>query len=178
MPDEGAAPKEAPRKRSRLTGTLALVFGVAIVEGAGFWLATKIFGGGPQIAYGEGAPAGNVLEGQEVSPTTQQTAEVELLAGFRVPNDKRGRLYIYDFDLALKTRSDRAEEVKTLIEARKREICDRIARIVRAAEPEVLHEPDLKTIRMQIQHALGEILGDQELIVEVLIPRCVPLRSA
>ena len=65
----------------------------------------------------------------------------------------------------------------TLAKERLREISDRVARIVRAADPAVLHEPELKTLRMQLQHAVGEVAGDQDAIIEILIPRCVPIRS-
>lgn len=156
--------------------TLALVGGVAIVEGIGFYTVTKMFGGGPQVAYGEGESEGHVLDGEEPS-AIPKTVEVGLLSRFRVPNDQRGRLYIYDFDVAMKVPGHRAKEATQLVKERQSEISDRIARIVRAADPAVLHEPALKTLRMQIQHAVGEIAGDQDVIVEVLIPRCVPMRS-
>ena len=157
-----------------MTTMLALVLGVTIVEGVGFYVATKLLGGGPQTTYGgEGQP--HVLDGEApTGPLT--TVEVELLSKFRVPNDKRGRLYVYDFDITAKIPGRRQEEAGTLVAERQGEIADRVAQIVRAADPAVLREPALKTLRMQIQHAVGEVLGDQDLLVEVLIPRCVPTR--
>ena len=165
-----------PKKKSRMPLTLGLVLGVAIVEGFGFFVATKMFGGGPTVAYGEGEHEGHLLEGDEPG-STPQTAEVVLLKSFRAPNDKRGRLYIYDFDVVVKVSRQRTEEVTQFVVDRKGELCDRIARIVRAADPAVLHEPELKTLRLQIQHAIGEVAGDPDMVVEVLIPRCVPIRS-
>lgn len=176
MPDEPTPEKKTARKRSRVTTAIALVTGVAIVEGLGFYAVTKLFGGGPQVAYGEGEARGHVLDGEEAGGMPY-TAEVEVLAKFKVPNDKRGRLYIYDFDVALKVPARRAEEANRLVKERKRELSDRVARIVRAADPMVLHEPELKTLRMQLQRAIAKVAGDQDLIIEVLIPRCVPIRS-
>jgi len=177
MPEDEAPQKEAsPKKKTRVPMTLALVVGIAIVEGIGFYTATKMFGGGPQVAHGAGESEGHLLEGEEAG-TASVTAEVGVLENFKVPNDKRGRLYVYDFDVALKVPAYREEDATQLVTERKREISDRVARVVRAADPAVLHEPELKTLRMQLRHAIGEVVGDQEIIVEVLIPRCVPIRS-
>jgi hypothetical protein len=176
MSEDAASEKVAPRKTSRVTVTLALVAGVAIVEGIGFYTVTKLFGGGPQVAFGEGGPQGNVLDGVEAGGVSM-TVETEVLSRFKVPNDKRGRLYVYDLDLAIKVPRHREAEAARLVSERQGELSDRIARIVRAADPAVLHEPELKTLRLQLQHAMGEVAGDQDLILEVLIPRCVPIRS-
>ena len=164
------------KKRSRMTMTLALVLGVAVIEGIAFYGITKMFGGGPQTTYGAEEPEGNLLEGEEVTDAPS-TVEIPVVERFKVPNDKRGRPYIYDFDVVIKVPGLRADEAKEFVESRKGEISDRIARIVRADEPSVLHEAELKTLRMQIQHTLGEIAGDQDMVVEVLIPRCVPVRA-
>ena len=170
---EEAAPK---KKRSRMTMTMVLVLGVALIEGIAFYAATKMFGGGPQTTYGADSSEGNLLEGDEVTDAPS-TVEISVVERFKVPNDKRGRPYIYDFDVVIKVPGLRAEEAKEFVESRKGEISDRIARIVRADEPSVLHEAELKTLRMQIQHTLGEIAGDQDMVAEVLIPRCVPVRA-
>jgi flagellar basal body-associated protein FliL len=174
---EPAAPAKTglSRLKTRMPMTVVLVVIVAIVEGLGFYTATKLFGGGPQVAYGEEGQ-NHVLDGEDPG-SLPSTAEVELLKNFKVPNDKRGRLYIYDFDITVKVSAYRQEEFRQLVDSRKHEISDRIARLVRAADPPVLHEPELKTLRMQIQHAVGDIAGDQEVVLEVLIPRCVPIRS-
>ncbi len=176
MSEDAAAEKASAPKRVPLTATLALVAAVAIVEGIGFYTVTKLFGGGPQVAYGEGEEQGNVLDGEEAGRVSM-TVETEVLTRFKVPNDKRGRLYVYDFDLAVKVPRHREADAARLVAERRGELSDRIARIVRAADPTVLHEPELKTLRLQLQHAMGEVAGDQDLILEVLIPRCVPIRS-
>jgi hypothetical protein len=177
MPED-EKPQEAPtpRKRIRVPKTLALVVVIGIVEGAGFYLATKLFGGGPQVAHGAGTGQGHLLDGKEVGEVPV-TVEIALSEKFRVPNDKRGRLYIYDFDVTLKVPGQREEEANQIVTKRQSELSDHVARVVRAADPTVLQEPELKTLRMQLQHCIGEVLGDQDMIVEVLIPRYVPIRS-
>ena len=159
-----------------MTTTLALVVCVAVVEGIGFYAATKFFGGGPQVAHGAEGDEGNLLDGAEAG-SVPETVEIELLRKFQVPNDQKGRLYVYDFDLAVKVPGHRKEEIEKFAVERQREISDRVARIVRAADPAVLHEPELATLRAQLQRAIGEIAGDQDVIREILIPRCVPIRS-
>ncbi|MFQ5807414.1 MAG: hypothetical protein ACE5I3_13280 [Phycisphaerae bacterium] len=176
MSEEEASKEVAPPKKLRVSTTLALVAGVAIVEGIGFYTATKLFGGGPQVAHGAEEEEGHLLDGEEPG-SLSATAEVEVLTNFKVPNDKRGRTYVYDFDVAIKVAGHRKEDATVFVSERQREISDRIARIVRAADPAVLHEAALKTLRMQLQQAIGEVAGDQDLIIEVLIPRCVPIRS-
>lgn len=169
-------PEKKPKAKSRVPVTLVIVLGVTVVEAAGFFVASKLLGGGPAVAYGEGETQGHVLEGEEPSPAAN-SAEIPLLSKFQVPNDKRGRLYVYDFDVVLKVPGHRAEEATKLVGERQGEIADRVACIVRAADPAVLHEPELKTLRLQLQHAIGEVVHDQDMILEVLIPRCVPIRS-
>lgn len=175
---EAEAPEKegGKKKKSKLTGLLVLVLGIAVVEGVGFYGLTKLFGGGPQTTYGAEGADGHLLEGEQVK-NVPTTVEISMLERFRVPNDRSGRLYIYDFDVAVKTPGAREEEATKLVNTRKREISDRVARIVRAADPPVLREPELKTLRTQMQQAIGEVVGDPSLIVEVLIPHCVPVRS-
>lgn len=177
MPEAEAPVKEgAAKKKPKVPKVLILVLVISVVEGAGFYALSKMFGGGPQATYGAEGANGHLLEGEEAKqvPTT---AEIEVLNRFRVPNDRSGRLYIYDFDVAMKVPGLRLEDAKKLVTERSREISDRIARIVRAADPPILREPELKELRTQLRQAIGEVIGDQELIVEILIPRCVPVRS-
>jgi hypothetical protein len=176
MPEDAADTNVKSKKRSRMTMTLALVGGVAIVEGIGFYAVTKMFGGGPQVVHGAEGSEGNLLDGEEPGEIPL-SVEVELLKGFRVPNERKGRLYIYDFDVTVKVPGRRQEEAAKLVEGRRGEISDHVARIVRAADPATLQEPDLKTLRLKLQHTIGEVFGDQDIIIEILIPRCVPIRS-
>jgi flagellar basal body-associated protein FliL len=177
MPEEEAPQtEETPKKKRRIPTTLVLIAVIAVVEGAIFYSATKFFGGGPQVAHGANEGQGHLLDGEQVGEVPV-TVEIEVLSKYKVPNDKRGRLYIYDFDLALKVPGHREQEITELIAERQRELADRVSRVVRAADPAVLHEPELKTLRIQLQHAIGEVVGDQDIIVEVLIPRYVPVRS-
>lgn len=174
--DAAAPAADAPAKpKKKFPKTVVIIAVVSLVEGAGFFAATKMMGGGPQVAHGE-ETGDDHLKGE--APTHEKgTVEIELLSKQRIPNDRKGRLYIYDFDLVVKVELSAQESVEKLIAERKSELSDRIARIVRGSEATVLEEPDLKTLRMQFRHALSELLHDEEVVQEVLIPRCVPIRS-
>lgn len=174
MPASETEQDQPQIKKKRLPATLVIVAVVTLVEGAGFYAATKLMGAGPQAAHG--GEGGNYAEGEQPDQAGT-TAEVELLKGFKVPNDKRGQPFIYDFDFYLKVPSADEEVLAEFVENRRGEISDRIARLVRAADPAMLHEAELKTLRLKVQQTISEILGDPEMILEVLIPRCVPIRA-
>jgi len=172
MADE-APPQDAVKKK-RIPTTVVIVAVVAIVEGIGFYAAAKLFGSGPEASYGE--PGEHYMQGE--NPTAQAaSAEVVLLEEFKAPNTKSGRLYIYDLNIVIKVPAHEKERVEGVVAERKGEISDIVARIVRSADPRILAEDELKTLRMQVQHALTPILRDEDLVERVLIPRCVPILS-
>ncbi|GMU80789.1 MAG: hypothetical protein IT450_06145 [Phycisphaerales bacterium] len=183
MADDGkradAAAEPGKKARKGPPKTVILIAIISIVEAGLFFGAMKMFGGGPQVAHaGEEAGGENVLHGEDPAHTKAETVEMELLTKFRVPNDRSGWLYIYDLDLYVKAPKANEEKITAMIEGRKGELSDRVARIIRGNDAAVLSEPDLKTLRTQIRNAIGEMAHDPELVTEVLIPRCVPMRSS
>lgn len=169
---EKTAKEGSPAKpKKRMPTTLAIVLGVAIAEAAVFFVVFKYVGGGPQEAH--------AAEAVTVEPATQPVglAEVPVLKNFRVPNDKLGRMYLYDLDLSVVVPEDQKERVEGLVQNRSGEIGDRIARIMRSATDRVLKEDDLRALRQQMLETLREIFEDEELVQRVLIPRFVPMRS-
>ncbi|MBW7906921.1 MAG: hypothetical protein LC135_07325 [Phycisphaerae bacterium] len=168
---EQAAP--AP-KRVRLPKTTLIVVVVTVVEAAVFVGLFMMFSGGPQPSYGHGEQ--HVTEGPD--PTvTAPTVEIPLLQKFRVPNNIQGVTWIYDLDLVVKVPAHLAEEMERIKAARLNEIQDSVAGIVRRLDPRYLNEPDLRTLRFQVERVLTEISGNSDLIEAVLIPRCVPIRA-
>jgi flagellar basal body-associated protein FliL len=151
--------------------TLGIVLGVAIAEAAVFFIIFKFAGGGPKVAQAE--------TDHPVEAATQPAgvAEVAVLRGFRVPNDKLGRLYLYDLDLSVVVPLEQKERVEGLVKERSGEIGDRVARILRSASDRMLKEDDLCSLRQQVLEALREIAEDENLIQRVLIPRFVPMRA-
>jgi flagellar basal body-associated protein FliL len=153
--------------------TVIIVLIVALLEGGAFFIAIKWFGAGVQPTYGQGV---HVLEDQEVA--TVETAEVTLLQGFRVPNNKDGQLKIFDLDVTVVVPADdeaRLKRIEEDLKSRMGEVSDRSARVIRAASPRTMNEDDLRTLRLQLKTEFAEILGDPDAIMRVLIPRCVPM---
>lgn len=167
---------ETKKKKGLPLMTIGVIAAIALLEAGVFFIALKWFGGNADLAYGESGE--HLLEENEVAEV--KTAEVELLTGFRVPNDKDGRLRIYDIDVTLVVPADndaRHEEIKLAITERKAELSDRAAQIIRSASPRVMNEDDYRTLRHQFQRAFTDVLRDPDAVVRVLIPRCVPMRG-
>ena len=170
-------PAPAPKVKKGLPKMLIIVIAVTVVEGGLFFAAMKMFGGGPQVAHGA-AEGKDVLKGDDPHKSdTVEAVEIELLTKFRVPNDKSGALFIYDLDLFVKVAKGKQATIEGLVNSRRGELSDRVARIIRGNDAAVLNEADLKTLRTQIRNSLGDLAGDPEIIQEVLIPRCVPMRT-
>ena len=101
---------------------------------------------------------------------------VELLVvKFKAPNMKSGKTCMYDLEVYTRIKPDRAEDLKEILLKCEATVKDRLNRLVRSAEQETLREDGLETLRLQIRHELGAIIGDEKLIEEILIPRCTPL---
>ncbi|MBL8880120.1 MAG: hypothetical protein JNG88_13460 [Phycisphaerales bacterium] len=178
MAAEEAPPQAEPKKKKGLPMNVIIIAGITVAQAAGFFFAFKMLGGGPAPTHG--AEGENYIEGEGGHATTQpvQMVEVPLLEKFRVPNKKSGATFMYDFDVYVVVPADHKEKIELLKEERYGEIADRIAQIVRAADPAILNEDDLQTLRVQIQHVIGGIAEDEHLIQRVLIPRCVPIRMS
>lgn len=177
MSEAPAAAAQPKKSNKRVMFWIIAVLVVAAIEAAIFFVFIKFMGSGAELAYGED---GQHLLHPDEEEMEQKTAEIALLAGFRVPNDKDGKLRIFDFDITVTVPDGDAamrERLDEALESRKHAIKDRIARIVRGASPRVLNEDDLRTLRLQIHNALTDVLGDPGAIIEVLIPRFVPLRT-
>ncbi|MFH1745725.1 MAG: hypothetical protein ABIG44_01640 [Planctomycetota bacterium] len=161
-------------KRSWLMTTLTVVVVVALVEAGAVFLTFKFFGTRPNVSYGE---TEHVISDAEAPGEPQEFAEVSLLRKFKVPNNKSGRTVIYDFDISLVVPAGQKEALEELVVARDSAIRDRVAQTIRQASQRVLNEDDFETLRILLKHALGDVLGDEETVARVLIPRCVPIQT-
>jgi flagellar basal body-associated protein FliL len=86
---------------------------------------------------------------------------------------------LYDVSIYLVTKQEFGEQVKQTIKDRDALIKDRIRTIIAQSDPEKLgggSEPGLETLRRQVKYQLDEIIGE-EMISEVLVPRCIPFRT-
>lgn len=167
--DENSADAPPPKKKSK---KLLFIIGgaVALLQGAGLFLYFKMSGGGPAEAQAGHGP----VIAPPPAPEAHLT-EVELLKSFRVPNDKTGRMQIFDIDISVVVPEDKHEAFTKLTEQRAAEVADRVSRVLRGATPDMMREDDLQLLREQLKHTLDELTGDPEMIVRILIPHFLPI---
>jgi flagellar basal body-associated protein FliL len=170
-------------KKKQTLMMLGILLFVMAVEGGVIYFAVKFLGGGPQTVVAEGLATATASgghgggHGSEGEATTAVTPNAELqVAKLKAPNMKSGRLFLYDIEVYAKTKKEKAETLKTMLESYKATIEDRLSRVVRAAEPQDLQEDGLETIRRQVKHELGQIVGDEKMVEEILIPKCTPFK--
>lgn len=175
-------PATSGKRRQTLTMLGILLF-VMTVEGGGIYFAVKFLGGGPQSAVAEGLTTTVVGGGNGDGhgggghAATDIAADAELqVTKLKAPNMKSGRLFLYDIEIYAKTKKEKSETLQKLLESYKATIDDRLSRVVRSAEPQDLQEDGLETIRRQVKHELGQIVGDEKMVEAILIPKCTPFK--
>jgi len=171
---------EASRKTKGRGLSIVTVVILMGVEGAGIFLATRMFAGGvpssstaaeeeshaaPAEGHGASAEHGAATSAGGVAAQT----EIELTE-CRPNNKMTGKLITLKLRVSALVASAEAERAKTLVEANKARINDRVNFVVRSAAPQDLNEPGLETIKRRIKHELAKVLDDERLLQEVLIP--------
>jgi flagellar basal body-associated protein FliL len=165
-----------------LAKTPVILGGVMLVEAVVLIGGFKFISGGPKTAAAvELQTETSAKEGDAKGGTPDQKAPVEIpLVDFRAPNKLSGRTFLYDVNIVVTTKMVTADKVKDLISSRDALIKDRIRTIIAEMDPEKLgggSEPGLETLRRQVKYQLDQILGDDKLIDEVLVPRCIAFRT-
>jgi flagellar basal body-associated protein FliL len=158
--------KKGLPKKAIIVAVAVVILEVATVG------VTVMMSGGPQKIMAD-PPTTATKPAEEHK---EKEAEVKLMDG-RLPNRRNaGRLYLYDMSVVAKVYEKNKEKVKGLIEEMDAEIKDRIRTIVASSGAEALDEPGLETLRRQIKYQLEHDLG-KDMIVEILIPKCIPNRQ-
>jgi flagellar basal body-associated protein FliL len=170
-PDEGqiVVDDAKPSGLKRRLVVLAAILGVMLLEGVGVFVIMRMTG---EPAAGH---AGEVA----VDPAellAKMDAEVSLGTCDAV-NKKSGQSLVIHIVVSARVAADKLNHVTRLIERRESTIKDRIQMILRSADPQHLNEPNLDTLKRQLKFAMEDILGDEELILEVLIPQILQTRS-
>ncbi|OWY72448.1 hypothetical protein B7486_05880 [cyanobacterium TDX16] len=176
MAKEEAKPAEAPEsqeapiapKKKGKFGLIGLVGGLMIVEGAGIFIVMKMVGSDPDPTVG--------ME-QALVPTTKPWAESQEIpvAKVRVLNSSGSRAMLYNVRVVVRVHNENVERVDEFIKGRAGTVEDTIGRVIRSADERHLGEPGLETLKRQVRHELGKLLGDDSLIEQVLIPDCMPM---
>jgi flagellar basal body-associated protein FliL len=160
-------PKPAGRRKNLIFGGIFL--GIMVAEGVGVALVVRYFSGGaaPAEAHQVASDHGlNPAEGEK----KPEDAEVEI-ATFRAQNAKARQVMMYDVNVVASVSGEKQAELKAQLERKRAEILDRFISTIRAADPQILTEPDCATLRQQFRQILVEILGSEDLVKKVLIPQ-------
>lgn len=164
-----AAQSNSGSMRKRLI-TLGIVGAIMLLEGVGVVVAVKMTGHSP--ATGEAA--------QGVQDPAQRLEQMDAELGLvdcDAINRKSGHPVVVHVSLSVRVAPANQEHAGRLIAKRQDTLKDRVQMILRRADPQYLNEPNLDTIKRQIKHELDAILGDEELVLEVLIPQMLQSRS-
>lgn len=162
-PASEAAPAKSSKKKVVAMGGILLA--VMAIEGAVVFMLVK-----PSPASVNAAPP---VEGMTAAADVKpQLVEIEVVK-LRAQNERAQRYVTYDLDVYVSVTDANKDKVNDVLARRKATIQDRLGRIIRAAEPERFTEPDLRTLRRQFKAELGQIIGEEGLISEVLIPSIV-----
>ncbi|MCL2646552.1 MAG: hypothetical protein FWD61_06045 [Phycisphaerales bacterium] len=166
---EAPAASETPAKKSPMLKMTLMAAIVLALEGGTVGI-TMMASGGPKKVTAESLPAAT-------TKPASKDVEIELLDA-HLPNRLSGGGSLYIYDLQVVTTAEKSNETKLteLCKERKASIQDRIRTIVASADPKTLSEPGLETLRRQIAYQVEEAVG-KELIKEVLIPKCTPMRG-
>ena len=166
---EGKAKSPGRKKNLILAGVF---LGVMIAEGVGVGLMVRFFSGGPATAEANQVPGLNPDEGKKKA----EDVEVQV-ATFRAQNARARQVIMYDVSVVVAVGSDKEAELKSQLERKKAAIQDRFISTIRAADPQVLAEPDCETLRQQFHQILVEILGSDELAKKVYRPQFTTYRA-
>ena len=186
------------KKGGLLTKTPVLLGGVMLIEAAVLFAGFKVLGGStPKVApgaeladgkgeegsaeegsggHGEGHGGGSGEKPKKVDK--KKTVEIQVI-DFKAPNKVSGRTFLFEVTFVATTKAENEEKVKAAIKDREALIKDRVRTIIAQADPEKLmgsSEPGLETLRRQVKYQLDMIVGEG-LIDEVLVPRCIPIRT-
>ena len=165
-PAPPAEEKDAPRKKGGMKMIVAAA--VVVLLEAGTVAVTVKMSSGPRPALAE-TPA------TATAAAAEKDAEVKLVEA-KLYNSQSGKLWLYDMQVVAKVSDKDKEKVTGLFAEHESEIRDRIRTIIASSDPKSLAEPGLETIRRQIAYQLEQDVG-KDLVKEVLIPKCTPIRA-
>ncbi|MGA2583230.1 MAG: hypothetical protein ABSG31_08135 [Tepidisphaeraceae bacterium] len=173
--------KEAAKGGGFMTKLPVLLGGVMMLEAVVLFAGFKFIGAGAKNANAADLTLNLKSDGSDSTDSStgkDQTVEIQLLDS-RFENKMSGRTFLYDVNIWLSVKSDAADRVKKSIADNDALIKDRVRTIIAQSDPDKLGggaEPGLETLRRQVKFQLDEIVGDN-MIDEVLVPRCIPFRT-
>ncbi|MCB9851312.1 MAG: hypothetical protein H6817_11485 [Phycisphaerales bacterium] len=158
------APVAQPPKSKKML-TILLAAGLIVGEGAGIFIMTRMMYKQPATA--EGA---ELTEEEQAVQAVEESVEIPL-PEVNAFNKREGRLFLFNLHVSILVHKDRAEEVQKVLTARESTVLDRLNTVIRSADVKYLNEPGLDTLRRQFRFELNQVLGDDTVIEDLLIPK-------
>lgn len=175
MPEAKEKPAEntdekgaAPPKKKKSMATMGIFGGVMVVEGLAIFFGMKLLGSEPDPTVG-------MMETlQTTTAPFEESKEIEV-AHVRVQNANGARTILYSVTIIARVRRENEEMLREFLDNRKATLNDAISRIIRSADEKHLAEPGLETLKRQVRFELSNLLGDDTVIEQILIPEFTPL---
>lgn len=169
-------PEQAPGKpgKSGKMKSMLMVGGLMLVEGVLIFMGVNYFAGEPKATEAAEADEDALAAEADVLSGMVEVSITELDAY----NSRSGRQYVYHMRIEARARAESKDKLTELIEQRKATIEDRINMLVRSADPKEMEEPGLEILRRRIKMELNQALGDDSLVLEVLIPKLLQTRGS
>jgi hypothetical protein len=145
-----------------------ILLGIMAAEGAGVFMLARQFSGGPAVAHAQDVHGLKPDEGKKAP----QDTEVEVVK-LRAQNEKSQQMVVYDMTVYITISEADALSLTSTLNRKKATIQDRLSRVVRSLDPQRFTEPDLATLRQHFKIELGQIVGNEKAVKEVLIPSIV-----
>lgn len=168
-PEEAADKKDAePAKKKKFMATIGIFGGVMVVEGLAIFFGMKLLGSEPDPTVG-------MMETlQTTTAPFEESKELEV-AHVRVQNANGARTILYSVTIIARVHREDEETLQEFLDNRKATLSDAISRIIRSADEKHLAEPGLETLKRQVRFELSNLLGDDTIIEQILIPEFTPL---
>jgi flagellar basal body-associated protein FliL len=111
---------------------------------------------------------------QTTTAPFEESKELEV-AHVRVQNANGARTILYSVTITARVRRENEAMLQEFLENRKATLNDAISRIIRSTDEKHLAEPGLETLKRQVRFELSNLIGDDTVIEQILIPEFTPL---
>lgn len=176
QPAVEVAESTSSRKRPRRLISVLIVAGLMIVEGIFLFCLLNWVSPPPLEAVAGDDSAGGTSEGSGLDERGLSwgdgLAEVDLTS-CTLTNRNGPKAYNVTISVSVLVREMDEERIGELAERMKSRINDRVNFVVRSADQKYLNQPGLETIKRHLRNELEKCFGDDQLIVEVLVPELI-----
>lgn len=159
--DAGASPGKSGSMKA-----VVIIGIIMLVEGVGVYGLTRLMAPPP--------PAADASEDEDDAISDElferdEYREIEL-SSCRPTNRNGAKTLTVSISVTALVREVDLEGMQKLVENMQGRIDDRVNFVVRSVDQRHLNEAGLEVIKRQLKHELDGIFGDEDLIVELLIP--------